>query len=285
MNKERILIFVGAHPDDETLGIGATLAQYASSGVKVYYICATRGEAGETDAESMSGFSSVSEMRTHELDCATRELGLAEVIHLDYRDSGMSGSEDNKHPNAFINASEDIVVKRIVEIFRKIKPQVVLTFDPIGGYRHPDHIHTHNVTVKAFHAAGDTEQYPECGPTFQPQKLYFHTRNHGLMKLAIKLMPLFGQNPRKFGRNKDIDMTKMIEVEYPVHAVIKLKKESLKRRSRAAACHRSQTTGGPRPGGILFLFARRNQNRDNFSRIYPPFKGGKKEKDLFQGID
>ena len=97
MTRQRTLLFVGAHPDDETFGVGGTLAQYAAAGVKVYYACATRGEAGSVDPEQMQGHATLGDMRWAELKCAAQILGLADVIHLGYRDSGMSGSEDKKH--------------------------------------------------------------------------------------------------------------------------------------------------------------------------------------------
>ena len=153
MSKQRVLLFVGAHPDDETFGAGGTLARYAASGTRVYLACATRGEVGAADPEYMKGYATVGEMRWGELKCAAGILGLADVIYLGYRDSGMPGSEDNKHPNALAAAPIEQVAGRIVKIIRELQPEVVITFDPIGGYRHPDHVAVHNATVKAFAAA------------------------------------------------------------------------------------------------------------------------------------
>ena len=100
---EKTLLAVLAHPDDESFGVGGTLALYAARGVKVYLVCATRGEAGTVDSEHMAGFGSIAELRESELRCAARHLGLTEVFFLDYRDSGMPGSPDNLHPNAHVN--------------------------------------------------------------------------------------------------------------------------------------------------------------------------------------
>ena len=104
MNAQKTLLFTGAHPDDETLGVGGTLAQYAAAGYKVYYVCGTRGEVGEVAPEFMQGYQTIADLRTHELKCAAEALGLAEVIYLGYRDSGMAGTEDNKHPQALAAA-------------------------------------------------------------------------------------------------------------------------------------------------------------------------------------
>ena len=100
MNGNRTLCFIGAHPDDETFGLGNTLAYYAAAGVKVYYICATRGEAGMNNLNQLREFESLGELRSNELSCAAKILGLAGVVYLGYRDSGMPGTEDNKHPEA-----------------------------------------------------------------------------------------------------------------------------------------------------------------------------------------
>jgi N-acetyl-1-D-myo-inositol-2-amino-2-deoxy-alpha-D-glucopyranoside deacetylase len=284
MSIPKTLVFVGAHPDDESFGVGGTLAQYAATGFKVFYICGTRGEAGEVTPESMKGHTSIADLRSYELKCAAEILGLTDVIHLNYRDSGMAGSEDNKHPRALAAAPLEQVAGRIVKIFRRLKPEVVVTFDPIGGYHHPDHVAIHNATVIAFRAAGDPEQYPEAGPAFRPQKLYFHVFPHRLLNAMVKVMSFFGRDPHHFGRNKDIDLASMIETDFPVHAVIRLRKESVRTRNRAAACHASQLSGGSPRGGLLGLINKMFGQRDSFMRAEPPVKGRLHESDLFEGV-
>lgn len=290
MNKPKTLIFVGAHPDDETFGMGGTLTKYAGLGIKVYYVCATRGEAGTIDPEYLKNYDSPGDLRWAELQCAAKILGLTDVLYLGYRDSGMPGTAENEHPDALIKAPPDQVIERIVKIIRRLKPEVVITFDPIGGYRHPDHIAVHQATVKAFEAAGDPLQYPEAGNIFQPSKLYFGVFPNRMLKLAIKVMPLFGQNPHQFGRNKDIDLTQMVDVEYPVHAVIHLTRREINRRNKATACHASQLEGGsPRRGllGWLFYLSELKNGlfgeNDFFMRAYPLPQGKLRESDLFEG--
>ncbi len=278
------LVFVGAHPDDESFGVGGTLAQYAAAGDKVYYICGTRGEVGEVPPEMLKGFASIADLRSHELKCAAEIIGLADVIYLGYRDSGMAGTEDNKHPQALAAAPLDEVAGRIVAIFRRLKPEVVITFDPIGGYHHPDHVAMHHATVMAFKAAGDPRQYPKAGPLFKPQKLYFHVFPHRFLKFMVKVMAFFGRDVHHFGRNKDIDLASFIEEDFPVHAVIRLKKPSVLTRERAAACHASQLSGGPQRMGLLGLIRKLLGQRDSFMRAEPPVKGHRKEHDLFQGV-
>lgn len=284
MKKQKTLMFVGAHPDDETFGVGGTLAQYAAGGVYVCYVCATRGEAGMASPEHMQGYTDPGDMRWAELECAAQALGLSDIIYLGYRDSGMPGSDDNKHPQALATANLEQVIGRLVKIIREVKPEVVITFDPVGGYYHPDHIAIHNATVKAFHAAGDPKQYSEASPTFEPQKLYFTIRSRRFLKVAVKLLPLFGQNPHRFGRDKNIDIASMAKEEFPVHAAIPLTKESVKIRGKAESCYRSQIGGGRR-GMILLRLANKIAGRcDLYMRAYPPVNGRQHEIDLFAGI-
>jgi LmbE family N-acetylglucosaminyl deacetylase len=285
IEKKQSLLFIGAHPDDETFGIGGTLAKYAASGTKVYYLCATRGEAGEADLQFRSKYASVGDMRWAELKCAAQALGLADVIYLGYRDSGMPGTAENKHPEALIVAPIEQVIERMVKVLRHIKPQVVITFDPIGGYRHPDHIATHNAAVKAFYAAGDPQQYPLSGQAFQPAKLYFTVFSHRYLKLLIRIMPLIGRNPQKFGKNKDIDLTKLVEVEYPIHASVRLSKKDIETRNKALLCHASQLGGGPPRKGIPGFFRDLFGQSDNYMKAFPLPVGKRRESDLFAGLD
>lgn len=278
----RTLVFVGAHPDDESFGPGSTLAEYALRGVRVLYVCATRGEVGAADEEHMHGFATPGDMRWAELTAAAKELGLAEVIHLGYRDSGMIGSPDNAHPEALAAAPLDEVTARVVKVLRDHKPQVVFTFDPIGGYRHPDHIAIHHATVRAFHAASDPAQFPEAGSVYQPQKLYFSVFPKRFLKLAVRLMPLFGQDPKGFGRNKDIDVTQLME-EFPIHAEVPISPAALARKDRASAQHKSQLAGGPPRGPLNWVF-RRFAQKETFMRAHPPANGAVKETDLFEGV-
>lgn len=284
--KQRTLLFIGAHPDDETFGVGGTLVKYASAGVKVFYVCGTRGELGSANPEDTREGSDFGDVRWAELQCAAEIIGLSDVIYLGYRDSGMPGSPDNKHPKALAAAPVEEVTGRIVRIIRDLKPEVVITFDPIGGYRHPDHIAIHNAAVKAFQAAADPEQFPEAGPAFRPQKLYFTIFPRRLLKLAVKVLPLFGRDPRRFGRNNDVDLTSLVETEFPVQAAVSFTKEDAEKRNRATLCYVSQQDGGPpRRGimGIVFKLFGLFGNRDLYMRAYPP-PGGRKESDLFEGV-
>jgi N-acetyl-1-D-myo-inositol-2-amino-2-deoxy-alpha-D-glucopyranoside deacetylase len=281
----KILILTGAHPDDESFGVGGTLAQYAASGHKVYYACGTRGEVGDVSPEKLKGYDSIADLRTHELECAAKALGLTDVIYLGYRDSGMAGTSDNKHPNALAAAPTEQVARKIVEIFRRLKPDVVLTSDPNGGYGHPDHIAIHKATMMAFDMSGDPQKYPEAGLSFQPQKLYYHVFPRRFFKFMIKVWQLLGRDVHHMGRNKDIDFTAFMEPDFPVHCAVHLKKKSVRTRNQAAACHASQLSGGGgRRSGIFGLINKIFGERDCYTRVYPPVKGHLHERDLFKGI-
>lgn len=278
------LIFVGAHPDDETFAVGGTLAQYAAKGVKVYYVCATRGEAGIIDPSRLRGFREMGELRWSELECAVKELGLAGMVYLGYRDSGMPGWADNKHPQALINASMDEAAGSIVKVIRELRPQVVVTHDPMGGYRHPDHIAVHKATIRAFQAAPDPAQYPESGTPFQPQKLYFHIFPRRALKLVVRLMPVIGKDPHRFGRNGDIDLASLVEVDFPENAVIRLSEQAIRKRERARRCHLSQI-GDSTPQSKLWRLANRLLSQhDSYMRAYPVQNSKRKEYDLFEGV-
>src|SRR5512135_950548 len=246
-NQAHTLLAVLAHPDDETFGMGGTLALYARRGDSVYLVCATRGEVGTVDPEHLQNYSSIAELREAELRCAAEHLGLRGVYFLGYRDSGMPGSEDNKHPEAQVAHSVDEVAGKVVNYIRQLKPDAVLTFDPIGGYRHPDHIHIHQATVLAFQKAGDASFHPEAGSPFQPRALYFQVFPRQFLRIATRLMPIVGIDPRRFGRNKDVDLRSLVDVDFPVHVCVDTTAVS-DVTNAASQCHASQGGGKMRTG-------------------------------------
>ena len=158
----RRLLAVVAHPDDESLGMGGTLARYASEGAEVHLVTATRGEAGRyygdrprpSDAE-------VGRVRERELRSAADTLGVEAVEVLGYPDGGLDA----------VAPAE--AVPRIVAAIRRVRPQVVVTFDPWGAYGHPDHIAISQLTAAAVAAAGDPEYAPGPSSPYRPAKLYY----------------------------------------------------------------------------------------------------------------
>jgi len=263
--------------------VGGTLALYAQRGVEVHLVCATRGEAGEVKAEYLEGFGSIAERRESELRCAARILGLSGVYFLDYRDSGMPGSPDNLHPQALAMAPVDEVARKVAHIIRLHRPQVVITTDPIGGYKHPDHIAVHQATVKAFHLAGNPD-FQDDSPPYQPQKLYFQVFPKKALRLVMRLLPLLGKDPHRFGRNEDIDLAAIVEEgDFPIHAQIDYRSVADKREA-AAACHASQLDGGPPRKGLLGRVWKWLGGKEQYMRGYPEAEEGLREEDLFEGV-
>lgn len=169
---KRILVLL-AHPDDEILGTGGTLAYYAKQWAYTELICATRGEVGEISDPTLATPDTLGEVREQELMGSARALGIKQVTFLDFRDSGMDGSPENNNPLAFINRPVEEVVPKLVEAIRRLRPHILITFEPYGGYGHPDHIAIHHHTWEALHAAADADYLPELGPTWQASRLFY----------------------------------------------------------------------------------------------------------------
>lgn len=283
MSQKRLLIVL-AHPDDEAFGSGGLIAKYVHEGVEVSYICATKGNRGTIEPEYLEKYGSIEAVRDAELECAAKVLGFKHLIKLGYGDSGMMGSADNEDPACLWQADENEVAGRIVEEIRRLKPQVILTHDPYGGYGHPDHIFVHRATLRAYLAAGDASQYPEAGAAYTPQKLYFTNLARALVRIGIWLMRLTGHNPRKMGSNKDIDVIEVLNHVPTAHASMNLR-GWFEQWDEASRCHASQ--GGGRafrfPG--WWLVRRALLNRQTFTRHFPTPKPGEKlERDLFDRV-
>jgi LmbE family N-acetylglucosaminyl deacetylase len=282
MTKGTILAVL-AHPDDESFGMGGTLALYAQKGYDVHLVCATLGEAGTVDDQYLQNYESISALREAELGCAAQSLGLTSLHLLGYRDSGMPDTPENEHPNAQINHSIEEVAGKVVRYIREIKPDIVLTFDPMGGYRHPDHIHIQKAATLAFEKADNATFYPESGPPFKPLALYYHLFPRKFLKWATRLMPLFGQNPRKWGRNKDIDLKSLVNIEFPTHARIDIR-DVVEIKREAGACHASQG-GIVMRRGLMGFATRALEKHEDYMRVHPPINGKSKAvSDLFEGI-
>lgn len=280
----RRLLAVLAHPDDESFGMGGTLARYADEGVDVHIAIATDGVAGSVAGGYEHVLKELAEVRRKEVEAAVRVLG--GTLHmLGYRDSGYIGDPANQHPEAFINSDPDEATARIVALIREIRPQVVITHDETGGYYHPDHIFCWKVTTAAFEAAGDPARFPEIGPApYQPQRLYYTAFSNRMVKIFTFLMRLRGQDPRRAGRNKDIDWTRIgIEPER-LHARIDYRRYWDVKRA-AGAEHPSQGGGPSRSRMLPEWFQRRYMATETFIRAYPPVVDGYREGDLFAGVE
>lgn len=166
-----------AHPDDESSKGAATIARYHAEGVRTVLVCCTDGAAGDILNPAMDRPEVVADLpavRYQELDRAAEIIGYDEVVHLGYRDSGMPDTEANAHPEAFANADLDEAVGRLVEVIRRERPQVVVTYgDDQKGYPHPDHLMVHDITMPAVERAADPSWYPEAGDPHRVDKVYW----------------------------------------------------------------------------------------------------------------
>jgi len=283
--QRRTLLAVFAHPDDESFGPGGTLARYAAEGVAVHLVCATRGEAGEADPALLEGYESLAQRRSAELECAARILGLAGVHFLDYRDSGMAGTPDNSDPNALLNAPIAEVADKVIAHIRRLRPQVVLTFDPYGGYGHPDHIAIHHATLAAFRAAGDPSACPEqlaAGLTpWSPQKLYYTVFPRQWLRFLLLILPLLRVDPTAFGRNRDINLKEIAKIRQPITTRVNVR-AYLEVKQQAGACHSTQVGPSTLLSRLPGWLVRQIMGTETFYRAYP--EGGSPETDLFAGI-
>ena len=165
---DRRLLLVHAHPDDESISTGATIARYVAEGARVCVVTCTRGEQGEIvpeDLRHLGTGKALADVRVDELAAAVKELGVTDHRYLGpYEDSGMIGTPENERATAFWNADLEEAAAHLVTVIRDVRPQVVVTYDENGGYGHPDHIQAHRVTRLAIAAAA---------PEWQVAKLYF----------------------------------------------------------------------------------------------------------------
>jgi N-acetyl-1-D-myo-inositol-2-amino-2-deoxy-alpha-D-glucopyranoside deacetylase len=172
---ELSLLAVHAHPDDESITMGGTLARYSAEGVRTTVVTATRGEVGEIldkELDPKEAAPRLASIREQELRNAIKILGVTELVFLGYEDSGMIGLPRNREKQVFWRADEVEAVGRLIEVVRRVRPQVMTTYNEVGSYGHPDHINTHRVAVGAFYYAHDTRHFPG-GEPWRPSKLYY----------------------------------------------------------------------------------------------------------------
>jgi N-acetyl-1-D-myo-inositol-2-amino-2-deoxy-alpha-D-glucopyranoside deacetylase len=161
--EDRRLLLVHAHPDDESIGTGATMARYAAEGAQVTLVTCTLGELGEIIPPSLAHLADgdgakLGEYRIGELAAACAELGVTDHRFLGgpgrWRDSGMMGTAGNDDPRCFWRADLDQAAHALLDVIREVRPQVLVTYDANGFYGHPDHIQAHRVAWRAFEQAG-----------------------------------------------------------------------------------------------------------------------------------
>jgi LmbE family N-acetylglucosaminyl deacetylase len=152
--------------------MGGTLAHYAQHDTEITLVCATKGEVGEIGDPALATPETLGEVRQKELETACAILGIQHLEFLGYRDSGMDGTPENGDTRALVQADPDEVIERLVGLMRRLKPEVVVTFEPFGWYGHPDHQAAGRWATEAYSMAGDPDVFPEAGPAWQPARLY-----------------------------------------------------------------------------------------------------------------
>ncbi len=189
-NEPLTLMTVHAHPDDEVVFTGGLLTRYAGEGVQTVLVMCTNGEEGEIhdpDLDAEEAKPRLGTIRRGELRCAIEHLNITHTAFLDYRDSGMVGTEPNANPACFHQADKDEAAARLVALVRQYRPQVLVTYDENGAYGHPDHIAANVITHLAFDRAGDPAYRPDLGEPFQPSKLYYTAWNDEGWKQAREM--------------------------------------------------------------------------------------------------
>ena len=189
------LLLVHAHPDDETINNGATMAKYVAEGTSVTLVTCTRGEEGEVLVPDLAHLASHinDELGSHreiELANAMAALGVTDFRFLGapskiYRDSGMIGTEPNNRADAFWQANLDEAARELVKVILEIKPQVLVTYDDFGGYGHPDHIQAHRVAMRAAELAK---------PQWEISKIYWNTMPRSVIQRGIDKMKEIGSD-------------------------------------------------------------------------------------------
>jgi N-acetyl-1-D-myo-inositol-2-amino-2-deoxy-alpha-D-glucopyranoside deacetylase len=208
---QRRLLLVHAHPDDESIGTGATMAKYAAAGARVTLVTCTLGELGEIIPPGLAHLAAdredrLGEHRIGEVAAACQALGVTDHRFLGgagrWRDSGMMGTPDNDDPRCFWRADVDVAARELAAVIREVRPHVMVTYDDNGFYGHPDHIQAHRVAWRAFQLAGDptarvlpgrtagdrSAARNGCAPAWQVSKFYATATPRSALARAIEAM-------------------------------------------------------------------------------------------------
>ena len=200
---DRRLLFVHAHPDDETIGSGSTMARYAAAeGTSVTLVTCTLGEEGEIVLPEVAHLAAdredrLGEHRRTELAAAMAALGVTDWRLLGgpgtYRDSGMMGTPSNDRPDCFWRADLLEAATHLVEVIREVRPQVVVTYDEFGGYGHPDHIQAHRVATYGLSLAEAPSFRPDLGPAHAVAKVYWIAMPRAVVRAGIEALRAAGE--------------------------------------------------------------------------------------------
>ena len=264
-----------AHPDDEGFGSGGLLALLVSRGARVTLVCATNGDVGEISDPSLATPETLARVRQEELRQAMEVTGVTDLRFLDYRDSGMAGTADNSHPNSLHQAGVDQVAGQLVDIIRGVRPEVVITHDPYGGYGHPDHQAVCRHATSAFSLAGDPAAYPqqlaEGRATWAPNLLYYvcfprsNFRRMWQQMLDLGITPPFASLAMESLGTPDEMVTTTLDVSQFVDTKI-----------ASLSCHRTQIDPNG-PFARLPAETMREYMRTEYYALVRPEEAGKEE--------
>lgn len=270
------ILFCYAHPDDE-VGIISLAQRYMREEQAITtLICTTNGDVGTIDPVYMEGYSSITERRLAEFACATQAAEFTNVVTFDYRDSGMMGSADNQHPDSSWQIPLEVIMQRVIDVMRDVHPQVVVTFNTFGAYGHPDHIKINQATVAAFQ---QLQGEPDA-----PQKLYYAAMPKQLLSMMITLTRLRGKDPRKGGRNNDMDYVATVAAASPITAKIDTVKY-IEPAWKAMECYASQMQLPVIARRLRKVLGPLLQGKVALSRVYPEVQPGENiERDIFANV-
>jgi len=268
MKDSKRLLCVFAHPDDETLGAGSTLAKYAAAGVELYLVTAKRGERGwQGDPSADPGPQALGEIRTAELLAAAQVLGMRDVQFLNYLD----GNLDQADPAEAIG--------RIVTHIRRIRPQVVMTFGTEGSYGHPDHIAISQFTSAAVVCAADAMYAdPQALPAHRVAKLYYMIDSRSEVEALVAIIGdiRFMVDGVQRGVVAWEEWAVTTKIDGRAHWQTAL---------RAAACHASQLVGYPDFASLPEDVQAPLWGLRSYYRAFSMVNGGRRvEDDLFEGV-
>jgi LmbE family N-acetylglucosaminyl deacetylase len=278
------LLAVRPHPDDESTSTGGMLALYSARGVRTGVVICTGGEEGQIrdpDLDPVADMPRLRDIRTREVRNACRILGVTALWMLGYRDSGMPDTPANQHPEAFCQADPVGATGRLVRIIRTLRPRVLVTEPPGGLYGHPDHITCHQVSVAAFHAAGDAQAYPEAGPPWRVAKLYAVAQiDDGQWEALQPELTAAGLDPAFFERRR-----RRARGPGPETATVALDVRPYSEiQRRALLAHRTQIPPDSFSVSLPADLRRRAYATAYFLRLHPLPAPGEHEPDLLDGL-
>jgi N-acetyl-1-D-myo-inositol-2-amino-2-deoxy-alpha-D-glucopyranoside deacetylase len=279
-NDELTLLAVHAHPDDESISTGGILAKYSAKGLRTVLTYGTRGEAGDIlnpEFVAPKPGLDIKEIRAIELAAAVKVLAVETVYLLGYRDSGMAGSPENHHPQAFAQADIREATARLVEIIRRVRPQVIVTYNEKGTYLHPDHIMANRVTLRAFQASGDAQfEIGEALEPWQPSKLYYTA-------IPLARIRRMYRTAKERGEESGFDPEVIGTPEDKISTVVDVR-EYLSQKLEALDCHQSQMN----PNSILRRMSEEWRlevmGYEHFECVHGCTAADTKETDLFEGL-